>query len=195
MWESNSRSPKIHEIEKDGCSSIELFYSDWNASSLQIREEKGWLRVGQRGCGYAVVVVEWMYWSLEGRVGLWRDLQLMCCWDVLCWCVWRVGCGDCFGKEERRKKGNERNGMGDFGLNLDEWNGWMDCWGGEGIGVDFAEFVLSWVESEVECGSEVGLRVEVKGSANHFQWESVRYELETGSRTLVILNAGTSGNR
>ena len=47
----------------------------------------------------------------------------------------------------------------------------------------------------MECGSEVGWRVGVKGSADHFQWESVKYELETGSRTLVILNAGTSGNR
>ena len=47
----------------------------------------------------------------------------------------------------------------------------------------------------MECGSEVSWRGGVKGSADHFQWESVRYELETGSRTLVILNAGTSGNR
>ena len=62
---------------------------------------------------------------------------------MLCWCVWGIGSGECYGKEERRKKGNERNEMEDFGLNLDEWNGWMDCWGGEGIGVDFAEFVLS----------------------------------------------------
>ena len=47
----------------------------------------------------------------------------------------------------------------------------------------------------MECGSEVGWIGETKGSADRFQWESVRYELETGSRTLVILNAGTSGNR
>ena len=47
----------------------------------------------------------------------------------------------------------------------------------------------------MECGDEVSLRGGVKGSADRFQWESVRYELETGSRTLAILNAGTSGNR
>ena len=61
--------------------------------------------------------------------------------------------------------------------------------------MDFAEFVLSWVKSEVECGSEVSWRVGVERGADHFQWESVRYELETGSRTRFILNAGTSGNR
>ena len=60
-----------------------------------------------------------------------------------CWCVCRIGSGECYGKEGRRKEGNERNEMDDFGLSLDEWNGWMDCWGGKGIGVDFAEFVLS----------------------------------------------------
>ena len=47
----------------------------------------------------------------------------------------------------------------------------------------------------MECGSEVSWRVGMKGSADRFQWESVRYELETGSRTLVIFNAGTSRNR
>ena len=47
----------------------------------------------------------------------------------------------------------------------------------------------------MECGREVSLRGGVERGADRFQWESVRYELETGSRTLVILNAGTSGNR
>ena len=47
----------------------------------------------------------------------------------------------------------------------------------------------------MECRDGVDWRGEVKESADHFQWESVRYELETGSRTLVILIAGTSGNR
>ena len=46
---------------------------------------------------------------------------------MLCWCVWGIGSGECYGKEERRKKGKERNEMEDFGLNLDRWNGWMDC--------------------------------------------------------------------
>ena len=47
----------------------------------------------------------------------------------------------------------------------------------------------------MECRNSVSWRGGTKGSADHFQWESVRYELETGSRTLVILNAGSSGNR
>ena len=47
----------------------------------------------------------------------------------------------------------------------------------------------------MECRNSVSWRGGMKGSADHFQWESVRYELETGSRTLAILNAGTSGNR
>ena len=46
------------------------------------------------------------------------------------------------GRVEEGERGNERNEMEDFGLNLDRWNEWMDCWGGEGIGVDFAEFTL-----------------------------------------------------
>ena len=61
--------------------------------------------------------------------------------------------------------------------------------------MDFAEFVLSWVESGMECRDGAGWRVGVERGADHFQWESVRYELETGSRTRFILNAGTSGNR
>ena len=47
----------------------------------------------------------------------------------------------------------------------------------------------------MECRSEVSWRGGVERGADRFQWESVRYELEAGSRTLVILNAGTSGNR
>ena len=47
----------------------------------------------------------------------------------------------------------------------------------------------------MECWSEVSWRVGVEGSVDRFQRESVRYELETGSRMLVTLNAGTSGNR
>ena len=47
----------------------------------------------------------------------------------------------------------------------------------------------------MECRNRIGWRHAMCGSVNHFQWESVRYELETGSRTLVILIADTSGNR
>ena len=35
--------------------------------------------------------------------------------------------------------------------------------------MDFGEFTLSLVGSGVECGSEVGWKVGVKGSADHFQ--------------------------
>ena len=35
--------------------------------------------------------------------------------------------------------------------------------------MDFPEFTLGFVESEVECGSEVGWKDGVKGSADHFQ--------------------------
>ena len=35
--------------------------------------------------------------------------------------------------------------------------------------MDFVEFVLSWVESEVECGSEVSWRVGVERGADRFQ--------------------------
>ena len=47
--------------------------------------------------------------------------------------------------------------------------------------MDFAEFTLGFVENGVECGNRVGWRDGVSGGVNHFQWESVRYELETGS--------------
>ncbi len=35
--------------------------------------------------------------------------------------------------------------------------------------MDFAEFVLSWVESGMECGSEVSLRGGVERGADRFQ--------------------------
>ena len=47
----------------------------------------------------------------------------------------------------------------------------------------------------MECGSGVNWRVRMKGSADHFHWESVRYELETGSRMLVMLNVTKCGNK
>ena len=47
----------------------------------------------------------------------------------------------------------------------------------------------------MEYGSEVSWRGGVEWGVDRFLSESVRYELETGNRTLVILNAGTSGNR
>ena len=61
--------------------------------------------------------------------------------------------------------------------------------------MDFAEFTLGLVKSEVECRNSVSWRGGMKGSADRFLWESVRYELETSSRMRFTLNAGTSGNR
>ena len=48
--------------------------------------------------------------------------------------------------------------------------------------MDFAEFTLGLVESGMECGNRVGWRDGMSGSVDHFQWESVGYELEKGSR-------------
>ena len=61
--------------------------------------------------------------------------------------------------------------------------------------MDFAEFTLGFVESGLECRNRIGWRVAVKGSTDHFLWESVGYELEKGSRMQFILNTGTNGNK
>ena len=61
--------------------------------------------------------------------------------------------------------------------------------------MDFAEFTLGLVESGVECGNSIGWRDGMSGGVEHFQWESVGYELKKGSRMQFILNTGTSGNK
>ena len=61
--------------------------------------------------------------------------------------------------------------------------------------MDFAEFTLGFVESGVECGNRIGWTVEMSESVDHFQWESVGYELEKGNRMQFILNTGTNGNK
>ena len=61
--------------------------------------------------------------------------------------------------------------------------------------MDFAEFTLSLSGSGVECGIGVGWKDGVKGSADHFQWESVGYELETGNRMHITHNMDNSGNK
>ena len=61
--------------------------------------------------------------------------------------------------------------------------------------MDFAEFTLGFGESGVECGNRIGWTVEMSGGVDHFQWESVRYELEKGSRMQFLFNVGTNGNK
>ena len=61
--------------------------------------------------------------------------------------------------------------------------------------MDFAEFTLGFVENGVECGNRVGWRDGVSGGVNHFQWESVGYELEKGSRMQFLFHVGTNGNK
>ena len=61
--------------------------------------------------------------------------------------------------------------------------------------MDFAEFTLGFGESGVECGNRIGWTVEMSGGVDHFQWESVRYELEKGNRMQFLFNAGTNGNK
>ena len=39
----------------------------------------------------------------------------------------------------------------------------------EGVGVDFDEFTLGFVESDVKCGSGVNWGVRMKGSVDHSQ--------------------------
>ena len=45
------------------------------------------------------------------------------------------------------------------------------------------------------CSNGVGWTVEMSGGVDHFQWESVGYELEKGNRMQFILNTGTNGNK
>ena len=80
-----------------------------------------------------------------------------------------------------------------FHLTLRILNGWTDRSIKERVGVDFAEFALGFVESEVKCGDRISWRDRLKGSVDHFQWESVEYELETGSGMWIIHNTGISG--
>ena len=61
--------------------------------------------------------------------------------------------------------------------------------------MDFAEFTLGFVGSGVECGNRVGWRVAVKGSTDHFLWESVGYELEKGSRMRITHIVDNNGNK
>ena len=61
--------------------------------------------------------------------------------------------------------------------------------------MDFAEFTLGLVESGMECGNRVGWRDGMSGSVDHIQWESVGYELETGSRMHMTHNMDNSGNK
>ena len=61
--------------------------------------------------------------------------------------------------------------------------------------MDFAEFTLGFGESGVECGNRIGWTVEMSGGVDHFQWESVRYELEKGSRMHMKHSIDNSGNK
>ena len=61
--------------------------------------------------------------------------------------------------------------------------------------MDFAEFTLGFVESGLECRNRIGWRDGMCGSVDHFQWESVGYELEKGNRMQFLFNAGTNGNK
>ena len=61
--------------------------------------------------------------------------------------------------------------------------------------MDFAEFTLGFVESEVECGNSIGWRDGMSGGVDHFQWESVGYELEKGNRMQFLFHVGTNGNK
>ena len=47
----------------------------------------------------------------------------------------------------------------------------------------------------MECGSRIGWTVGMCGSVNHFQWESVGYELEKGSRMHMKHSMDNSGNK
>ena len=61
--------------------------------------------------------------------------------------------------------------------------------------MNIAEFTLGFVESGVECRNSIGWRDGMSGGVDHFQWESVGYELETGSRMQFLFNVGTNGNK
>ena len=45
----------------------------------------------------------------------------------------------------------------------------MDGFVRDGVGVDFAEFTLGFVESGVECRNSIGWTVEMCECLNHFQ--------------------------
>ena len=61
--------------------------------------------------------------------------------------------------------------------------------------MDFAEFTLGFGESGVECGNRIGWTVEMCGSVDHFQWESLRYELQTGSRIYTARSMNNNRNK
>ena len=61
--------------------------------------------------------------------------------------------------------------------------------------MDFAELTLGFGESGVECGNRIGWTVEMSGGVDHFQWESVGYELEKGNRMQFLFHVGTNGNK
>ena len=47
----------------------------------------------------------------------------------------------------------------------------------------------------MECRNRIGWRDGMCGSVDHFQWESVGYELEKGNRMQFLFNVSTNGNR
>ena len=61
--------------------------------------------------------------------------------------------------------------------------------------MDFPEFTLGFGESGMECGSEVSWRDGMNGSVDHFQGESVGYELEKGDRMRITHSMDNSGNK
>ena len=77
-------------------------------------------------------------------------------------------------------------------LTLRILNGWMGCSSEKRVGVDYPEFTSGFVESEVKCGDGISWRDGMNGSVDHFQWESVGYELEKSSG-MWINNTEISG--
>ena len=61
--------------------------------------------------------------------------------------------------------------------------------------MDFAEFTLDFVESGVECRNSIGWRDGMCGSVDHFQWESMGYEVEKGNRMHMKHSMDNSGNK
>ena len=47
----------------------------------------------------------------------------------------------------------------------------------------------------MECRNRIGWRDGMCGSVDHFQWESVRYEVEKGNRMHMKHSMDNSGNK